>query len=772
MDPRDFLKEKVALFADFSSEQIDTILSESSVVTFEPNEAVIEFGEEGRFFGVLLEGNAEVSYTDNQGVKHPVKVLEPGDIFGEMSLMTGDKTMADIIGLIRCKALLVPERVFSSSLITNPQAIKYLSKTISARIREAATEGPEDDIAAQALQRSEDPYGLGLKSALPRNLLVVNCGSSSLKYKLYHTDQPDRECSGSVSGIGTETAELVFEGNGETIQRQLREATYSAALKEMCNTLTQGPDPELKSLEDICAVGHRVVHGGETFSNSVVIDEEVIRGIEAVTDLAPLHNPPALEGIQRLKQELPQATHIAVFDTAFHHTLPSYAYLYGLPYEFYDKNRVRRYGFHGSSHFYAALRAAEFLKKPYNSLEIATCHLGNGASLCAVDHGRSVDTSMGLTPSEGLIMGTRCGDIDPAALLYLMKKEGIALEEMERLINYESGLKGISGVSQSMKDILEQAQHGDHRSLLAFKAFCYRVRKYIGAYTAAMGGLDVIVFTGGIGERSPQVRSLACQGLECMQIQLDSAKNRSVLRPEKTFEISSSDSGVNVLVVPADEERMIAREMLKVMDRGGASRIIHSRKKLGIPLEISAHHVHLSADHVEKLFGKGHELTPTAELSQPGQYACEETVRLTGPRGSVERVRILGPVRGKTQVEIAMTEQFKLGIQPPIRESGDIEGTPGLILEGPVGSVTLDKGVICAMRHIHMTPEDALKMGLHDKDVVRVSVQGDRELIYGDVLIRVNPDYRLAMHIDTDEANAANIKPGTVGIVESVQGRN
>ncbi len=772
MDPGDFLKEKVQLFAKVSSEQIDKILTESNVVTFEPNEAVIEFGEEGRFFGVLLEGTAEVSYTDNHGVKHPVKVLKPGDIFGEMSLMTGDKTMADIIGLSRCKAVLVPERVFSSSLITNPQAIKYLSKTISARIREAAAEKPEENIAVQALQRSKDPYGLDLRSTQPRSLLVVNCGSSSLKYKLYHTEQPDRECSGSVSGLGTETAELVYDGNGETIHRELSEATHSAALSEMCAVLTQGPASVLTSLEDISAVGHRVVHGGERFSTSVVIDDDVIQGIEAVSELAPLHNPSALEGIRNLKKVLPQATHVAVFDTAFHHTLPSYAYLYGLPYSLYDKNRIRRYGFHGSSHFYAALRAAEFLKKPYNSLEIATCHLGNGASLCAVDHGRSVDTSMGFTPSEGLIMGTRCGDVDPAVILYLMKKEGIRIEEMERLINYESGLKGISGVSQSMKDVLDKAQDGDHRSLLAFKAFCYRVRKYIGSYMAAMGGLDVIVFTGGIGERSPEVRSLACQGLDCMNIHIDQAKNRSVLRPNETFEISSDESGVNVLVVPADEERMIAREMLKVLDRGSASKIIRSRKQLQIPLEVSAHHVHLSAVHVEELFGKGYELTPRVELSQPGQYACEETVRLTGPKGSVERVRILGPARSKTQVEIAMTEQFKLGIQPPIRESGDIEGTPGLTLEGPAGRVNLDKGVICAMRHIHMTPEDALKMGLHDKDIVRVSVKGDRELIYGDVLIRINPDYRLAMHIDTDEANAAHIQPGTMGVVESVQGRN
>jgi acetate kinase len=460
-----------------------------------------------------------------------------------------------------------------------------------------------------------------------------------------------------------------------------------------------------------------------------------------------------------------------VFDTSFHHTLPPYAYLYGLPYEYYEKKRIRRYGFHGMSHAYVSLKAAEFLRRPYKELEIATCHLGNGASVCAVDHGRSVDTSMGLTPAEGLIMGTRCGDIDPAVLVHLMRSENLRPDDLDRIINKESGLKGLSGVSNDMREVERAAQEGNHQALLAFKTFCYHIRKYICAYLAAMGGLDVLVFTGGIGRGSAGVRSLACQGLECMGIRVDEEKNRNASDASETYEISADDSDVRVLVVPTDEERMIAREVLRTLNRNEVSKILRKQESAPIPVEVSAHHVHLAQEHIEALFGKGHELTNKAELSQPGQYACEEQVNLIGPKGRVDRVRVLGPARKETQVEISMTEQFKLGIQPPIRGSGDLENSPGIILEGSEGAVEIEKGVICALRHIHMTPEDALRFGLRDKDLVRVRVEGNRELIFGDVLVRVSPKYKLAMHIDTDEANAASLKTGAIGHIDGIQSR-
>ena len=320
-----------------------------------------------------------------------------------------------------------------------------------------------------------------------------------------------------------------------------------------------------------------------------------------------------------------------------------------------------------------------------------------------------------------------------------------------------------------MREILKAADEGHHRALLALKAYCYRVRKYIGAYVASMGGLDAVIFTGGIGQGSAEVRALALQGLECMGITLDEQRNRDARGFDEVCRISTDDSKVTVLVVPTDEERMMAREALRALSRSYITRVLEAQKQQPFLVEVSAHHIHLTQEHVEALFGKGHQLTKHADLSQPGQYACKEQLTIVGPKGRIERVRVLGPARKYTQVEIAMTEQFKLGVHPPIRESGDIADTPGCTLEGPAGSVQLDRGVICALRHIHMTPEDALRYGVRDKSFVRVRIAGDRELIFGDVLVRVDPSFALAMHIDTDEANAANVQTGAQGFIEGIQ---
>jgi acetate kinase len=323
-----------------------------------------------------------------------------------------------------------------------------------------------------------------------------------------------------------------------------------------------------------------------------------------------------------------------------------------------------------------------------------------------------------------------------------------------------------------MREIEQAAQAGHHQALLAFKSFCYQIRKYIGAYSAAMQGLDVVIFTGGIGQGSAGVRSLACQGLQYLGIQIDEQKNQTADCSDAVCDIATDDAPVRVLVVASDEERMIARETLRALNASTVTDIIRSQRKAPIRIEVSAHHIHLSQEHVEALFGPGYQLISHLELSQPDQYACKECVTLVGPKGRVERVRVLGPPRQETQIEISMTEQFKLGIDPPIRESGDLEHSPGITLEGPYGSVTTKKGVICALRHIHMAPEDALRFGLRDKYKVRVSVESDRELVFGDVLIRVHPNYKLAMHIDTDEANAANITTGMIGYIDGIQSRN
>jgi len=482
-----------------------------------------------------------------------------------------------------------------------------------------------------------------------------------------------------------------------------------------------------------------------------------------------LHNPVMVAGIREMRRLFPAAPHVVVFDTAFHHTLPAYAYLYSLPYELYEKKKVRRYGFHGASHHYVSLRAAQFLQRRPNELQLVSCHLGNGASLCAVDHGRSVDTSMGFTPVEGLIMGTRCGDVDAGILAFLERTEGMTASQSEEMLNKKSGLLGLSGISSDMREILRAADDGQHRALLALKTYCYRVRKYIGAYVASMGGLDAVIFTGGVGQGSTEVRALALQGLECMGITLDAKRNREARGFDEVCRISTDDSKVTVLVVPTDEERMMAREALRTLSRSYIMRALETQKQRSFLVEVSAHHIHLTQEHVEALFGPGHQLTKQSDLSQPGQYACKEQLAIVGPKGRIERVRVLGPARKYSQVEIAMTEQFKLGLHPPIRESGDIADTPGCTLEGTAGSVQLERGVICAFRHIHMTPEDALGYGVRDKSIVRVRITGDRELEFGDVLVRVDPSFALAMHIDTDEANAANVKTGAQGFIAGIQ---
>jgi len=700
-----------------------------------------------------------------------INILKVGDILGEIALMTGDKTMANVIGATRCTVLIVPQHLFSTVLITHPPAVAHLSRLIVNRLKVFSYDEKGRELAATAFRRSDDPYGFKLKTDDPMRLLVVNCGSSSLKYNLFDTADENRNARGVIERIGAEGTLHKYESQKGRVETELPAHSHAEAFTEMVGALTDAKTGVIGSPVEITAIGHRVVHGGDKYSHATIITDDVLEEIEELSQLAPLHNPVNVVGIRESMRLFPHAPNVAVFDTAFHQTLPAYAYLYGLPYEYYTEKRIRRYGFHGTSHMYVALKAAEYLKRPFNELEMVVCHLGNGASACAVDHGRSIDTTMGLTPAEGLIMGTRCGDLDPAIPVHLMRTEGLDHEALNTLINKESGLKGLSGISNDMREIEEAASAGDHRALLAFKTFCYRIRKTIGAYVAAMGGVDVLIFTGGIGQGSAGVRSLACQGLRYMGIVINEGKNRSTRGFEWITDISEEFAPVRVLVIPTDEERMIARETLRALSQHHVTQIIQGQEPIPIPIEVSAHHVHLSPEHVEALYGEGHELTYLKDLSQPGQYACKETVALVGPRGRVECVRVLGPPRKQTQVEVSMTEQFQLGIAPPIRASGDLEESPGVTIEGPAGSVSIDKGVICAMRHIHMAPDDALRLGLRDRDMVMFRVEGDRELIFGDVLIRVHPKYRLAMHIDTDEGNSANVKTDDIGYIERIQSR-
>ena len=764
MDAAGFIKEHVGVFKDLTPERIKQLVDGSLVRSFETNEAIAHQGAEATHFGVVLSGTVAASAVTD-GARQPLGQVKAGDTFAEEALMTGNPLIADFTAASHCEVLLIPVSLFQSTILAEPGAVRQISRTMSDRTRMLLADPAK---TKAAFGQGNDPYGLKLKGERPEKILVVNVGSSSLKYSFYDTADESRHAKGLVERIGLDGTRLKHRGPKGELKRELAKEDHAAAFKAMVAELTSKKTGAISRAAEVSVVAHRVVHGGEKFTEATLLTDELLAEMEKLNPLAPLHNPVIIAGIREMRRLFPAVPHVGVFDTAFHHTLPAYAFLYGLPYEFYEKKAVRRYGFHGTSHNYVALRAAEFLKRRPNELRLVSCHLGNGSSLCAVDHGRSVDTTMGFTPLEGLIMGTRCGDLDPGVLAFLEREEKLTASQSEEILNKKSGLLGLSGISSDMREILKAADDGHQRALLALKAYCYRVRKYIGAYVASMGGLDTVIFTGGVGQGSAVVRALALQGLECMGITLDSRRNREASGDEIS-RVSTDDSKVAVLLVPTDEERMMAREALRALSRSYITRVLETQKQQPFLVEISAHHIHLTQEHVEALFGKGHQLTKHADLSQPGQYAAKEQLTIVGPKGRVERVRILGPARKYTQVEIAMTEQFKLGIHPPIRESGDIADTPGCILESATGSVRIDRGVICALRHIHMNPEDALRYGVRDKSFVRVRIAGDRELIFGDVLVRVDPSFKLAMHIDTDEGNAANVKTGAQGFIDGIQ---
>lgn len=396
-------------------------------------------------------------------------------------------------------------------------------------------------------------------------VLVLNSGSSSIKYQFIETTTHQVLAKGQVERIGMDDAVLSHVRiDGDTVKFSAEILDHNIAIEYVVAILLSKNHGVIKDKSEIEAVGHRVVHGGETFSGSVLITDEVIERIRENIELAPLHNPHNLRGIMACKRLLPDTPQVAVFDTAFHQKMPEYAFIYGLPYELYKKYKIRRYGFHGTSHRYVSKRASEILGVQIEKLRIITVHLGNGCSMAAVKYGVSVDTTMGFTPLEGLLMGTRSGDIDPAIVLYIMGKEGLTMAEVNALLNKHSGLVGISGVSSDMREIIREMKNGNMRAKLAFDVFCYRVKKYIGAYAAVMGGVDAIVFTAGIGENSPDVRKSVCEGLEFLGIKIDDEKNNS---PEREKIITTDDSPVKVLVIPTNEELVIALDTAEIVSK-------------------------------------------------------------------------------------------------------------------------------------------------------------------------------------------------------------
>ena len=396
-------------------------------------------------------------------------------------------------------------------------------------------------------------------------ILVLNCGSSSIKYKLFDMDSKSVIAQGGIEKIGLPGSFLKLTlpgGEKKILEKDIPE--HTVGVEFILQTLTSAEYGAIKSLNEINAVGHRMVHGGEKFSESVLLDKEVLEAFTACNDLAPLHNPANLKGVHAIDAILPDVPQIGVFDTAFHQTMPDYAYMYAVPYELYQKYGVRRYGFHGTSHRYVSQRVCDFLGVKPEGKRIITCHIGNGGSISAIKDGKCVDTSMGLTPLEGLMMGTRSGDIDAGAVTYIMEKENLTPAGVSDLLNKKSGVMGVSGVSSDMRELEAASKAGNPRAVLAEKMYFYRIRKYIGAYAAAMGGVDIIVFTGGVGENQASCRAAACEGLEFMGVKLDAEKNK--VRGEEVI-ISTEDSKVTVTVIPTDEELMIASDAMDILQK-------------------------------------------------------------------------------------------------------------------------------------------------------------------------------------------------------------
>ncbi len=563
-------------------------------------------------------------------------------------------------------------------------------------------------------------------------VFVINCGSSSIKYQI----------------IDADSGKMVSEGRVERVNELT--GSHAEALENILASL---------DVSDVGAVGHRVVHGGLEFVDSVVIDDDVMDAIERCDDYAPLHNPANLAGIRAARRVLPDIDHVAVFDTAFHARMPRRAKNYALPTDIVAQYNLQRFGFHGTSHGIVAQRAAEYLQQPLEELRLISCHLGNGASACAIEYGQSVDTSMGMTPLEGLVMGTRSGDVDPGIVIQLCRELGIGATE--HLLNKRSGVAGLSGVGGDMRDIENKAAEGFEQARLAIAVYTHQVRKYIGAYAAVMGGADAVILTGGIGQNSISIRQRVLQRLEYLGLYIDFDKNNDALVTQDmpVVDISDVNSRMRALVVATNEELQIARETVRLV---GGKTVVQDPQP--IPIAISGRHAHLDRKTMDILFGPGSELELYKEISQPGQFAALQKINLIGPRDRIDGVRVLGPLRSKNQIEIARTDEYRLGVDAPIRKSGNVEGSAPITLEGPAGKIHLTEGLICARRHIHMNSEDAIAYGVENGDEVEVEINGSpRDLTFGDVLVRVSEKYRLEMHIDTDEANAAELSKGAEG---------
>ncbi len=577
-------------------------------------------------------------------------------------------------------------------------------------------------------------------------ILVFNAGSSSLKFGVF--DIGDAGANAQVFKGSFDR----FGADGCTYRHGVAvSVTETAPYRDIAQAVAAVPALlAANGVTGLDAIGHRIAHGGAEFAAPALLDAPTLARIETLTPLAPLHNPANLAAAANAQSVWPDLPHWGVFDTSFHLSAPARATTYAVPQAWRDAG-LRRYGFHGTSHKYVAQRAAQALGQRLDRLRIVSLHLGNGASACAIAGGVSVDSSMGMTPLEGLVMGTRSGDVDPGLFGFLHRQTGLDVPAIEHALYNNSGLLALAGVAD-MREVEKRAADGDRAAQLAINITAYRARKYVGAYAAAMGGIDVLAFTGGIGENSASMRRRICDGLGFLGIALDEDRN---MAPDLTGgaapQVQAHGAPVAVLVMEAAEQQMIAQDVAAAMARGRP--VLDTT----IPVAVSARHVHLSAEAVAALFGAGTTLTPDKPLRQKGHWVARERVTLQGPRGRLEHVAILGPLRPRTQIEVSRTDSFALGLDAPLRQSGHLDGTPQIRLVGPAGALDTD-GLIIAARHIHMGPDDAARLSLQDGDEVDVTL-GDtgRALTFDRVLVRVSANAATEMHIDTDEANAAGI---------------
>ena len=751
------------LFETFDPAALAEAVRAGTPVTYETGDVCIAGADAGEVFGVLISGRLEAVGSGPGHARGRLGFIEAGECFGEMSLLTGEQTHAEVVAAENSDAVIFCQEAISPLIAENPHAVRFLTRLIKRRLAAPA--------AAEAPRAATPTPRFTLGASQPMRILSMSCRQSDVRYCLFDTTCERAVAWGKVIDLGSAEARHLYEGPQAPREQAITPAAHPAAIEAVFTSLTDPDHGVLGSIEELSGVGHRVCHGGAEYGRPVVVDDSVKAEIARLTELAPQDNSFNLMGIEICQRLAPTVAQVAVFDTAFHLKMPPAAHRYALPKDLTDELGIRRFGFHGISHEGAARAVAEQMHVGPDSLRVVTVHLGAGASITAIDHGRSIGNTMGMTPLEGLVMATRPGDLDAGVLLHLLRRGKTTVDELSERLYADSGLLGLSGISADARDVLKAANDGNTDALIAVQVYCRRARQYLSAYVGVLGGVDAIAFTGAIGRYCAGVRARTCQGLDWMGIRIDEARNREVHPvPGEVIEISPPQSRARIFIAGSHEQKTIACKSVQAIGRRRVTNVMR-RKKRAIPVGISAHHVHLTQEHVEALFGPGHTLTPHADLTQPGQFACQEKVAIIGPRNRIENVRVLGPVRPQTQVEISRTEEFKLGIDAPVRLSGDLDGTPGITLEGPAGQVTIDHGVICAMRHIHMSPEDAMALALRDHDRVRIRVDGERSLIFGDVVVRVHPDFRLDMHIDTDEANAAELTTGVAGFFDAIERR-